>query len=78
MVQPPHQCCQRQSSPQDVDCLRVLLDDEAPDEADGAEQDHNEAGEVLRMLLTSKVLEEQGAQSFIHSYSKKSIPTSCT
>ena len=44
------------SCPEDEDRLRELLDDVAPDESDGAEQDHDDAGEILGTGLTVKVL----------------------
>ena len=55
----PHQRGQGQSRGQNVDGLRELLQDPAPDESHGPEQDHDHAGQVLGALLAVEVLRTQ-------------------
>ena len=48
--------CENQASSENVDGLRELLDDVAPDEADDPEEDDDDAGEVFGAGLTDEVL----------------------
>ena len=47
-----------QSGSEDVDGLREVLDDVAPDEADDSEENDDDPGQVFGASLTVKVLKQ--------------------